>query len=133
VTVEALFWSFVGAVAGSVLTMLLSHVSAVASARRTSYAEIGAALVSLWRTGGLARTDEIMVQLSRLAVDGNRDLRGPVNAFVEDLRAGSSDAQQKLVRLLDKMRETAFLANVRESFLTKGDTSADLLHKIIEY
>ncbi|WP_413062053.1 hypothetical protein ACLN6N_07270 [Sphingomonas carotinifaciens] len=130
---EALFWSFVGAVSGSMLTMLLSHVSAIATARRASYSSIGANLVSLWRDGQFAKTNEILIELAKLAVDGNRDLNPEIILFMDSLRAGSSDAQDYLVRLLDKMRKTAFLANVRESFATAGASQADLLQRLIEY
>ena len=132
-SVEAIVWSAIGAVVGSTLTMLLSHVSAIATARRTTYAAIGASLVSLWRDGRFTKTNEVMVELTKLAVDGNRDLTKELTAFVEALRSGDSDTQDRLIRLLDKMRETAFLANVRESFATKSASRADMLRRLIEY
>ncbi|KQM41170.1 hypothetical protein ASE59_02485 [Sphingomonas sp. Leaf10] len=120
----------IGAIATALLALMFSRVATIASTRRTSYSIVAAKLVELWRAGTPKKHD-IFVELTKLVMDGNVDLYPAINGFVDSINNAQTDAEDRFLILLERMRSTSFLARVRESFVSSGPSQADLLRKLL--
>ncbi len=129
-TVEDVFWKVLAAIAIALLTMMLTRVAAVAGARRVIYAAVGSKLIELWRPG-TPKKSELFAEVTKLVIDGNRDLYPAIEAFVDAINSADAGAELALLRLLDKMRDTAALAAVRESFVSSGPSRTELFAKLL--
>jgi len=131
VTLDDIFWKLLGAIGVVLLTMMVTRVATVAAARRVAYASVGAKLVELLRSDSV-RKGELFVELTRLVMDSNRDLDAHIERLVHALNAADTGAEALFLKLLDRMRATAFLANVRESFVGSGSPRVNLLAKLLQ-
>jgi hypothetical protein len=129
--VEDVFWKILAAIGVALLAMMLARIATIAAARRVSYAAIAGRLVEFWRTGS-PKKHEIFSEITKLVIDGNRDLYVAIESFVDAVNHEDPAAELRLLELLDAMRDTAALAAVRESFVSSGPSRIDLLAKLLK-
>jgi hypothetical protein len=130
-TIETLFFNMVGFIAAALVTMMFTRLATIAAARRAGYAPVAAKLVELWRVGD-PRKHEIFSELTKLVIDGNKDIYPFLDRFIDAINGEANDAESHLLDLLDKMRATSGLAGVRESFLSSGPSQLELFKKLLE-
>ncbi|MBB6503328.1 hypothetical protein F4693_000277 [Sphingomonas endophytica] len=103
----------------------------IAAWRRTSYTAATKDLVAAWREAKLDAKEKIFPILATLYFDGNPDLFPAISALVDAIVEKDSSAEKKLSALLEKMRETAVLGNVRHNHMSKGSNREALISKLL--
>lgn len=120
--------TMVGAAGGFVF----GRVTEIAGERRSSYAAIAVRLLELWRGSRPTRLEELRSELLRLVFSNDPDLFSPIDVLTDALIAGAADSVDRLVDLMEVMRRTSVLGNVKYRYLGGGPSQRALIDKLMK-